>query len=135
MRGPYLTVSLLVVITLLGGCASLQSISVTEVPLQRDKRVFAERDNLAFLGIHFDNSFADGLRKELYEQCPQGRVTGIFTKYEVYWYVLFQRRQVSATGFCVDAPPSLAPSPLPAHGAVSSRTPRPRSVIARGERP
>jgi len=88
----------------LTACASLQSISVTEVPFERNKRVYAERDNLAFLGIHFSNAFADGLRKDLYEQCPHGRVTGIFTKYEVYWYVLFQRRQVSATGYCVDAP-------------------------------
>lgn len=125
MRASYLTVSLLA----WSACASLQSISVTEVPLERDKRVYAERDNLAFLGIHFDNSFADGLRKELYEQCPHGRVTGIFTKYEVYWYVLFQRRQVSATGYCVDAP---APDP---NGALSTPATKPRSVFARTERP
>ena len=97
------------------GCASLQSVSVTAVPQQRDHMVQAEADNVAFLGIHFSNSFADGLRDELREQCPDGRVTGIFTKYETYWYVLVERRQVIATGYCVPAKGDAAPlSPIAA---------------------
>jgi hypothetical protein len=118
----------------LTACASLQSISVTEVPQNRAKRVYAERDNLAFLGIHFSNDFADGLRQELYEQCPHGRVTGIFTKYEAYWYVLFQRRQVSATGYCVEEPSVGPAASAPAMGSVSSVSKAPGRV-ARARRP
>lgn len=55
-------------------------------------------------GIHFSNDFADGLRDRLRQQCPNGRVTGIFTKYETYWYLLLEQRQVTAKGYCVDAP-------------------------------
>ncbi len=85
------------------GCASLQSVSVTAVPSERAHSVHADASNTAFLGIHFGNGFADGLRDHLREQCPRGRVTGIFTKYETYWVVLVETRKVTATGYCVDA--------------------------------
>ena len=83
------------------GCASLQSVSVTAVPVERDHRVQADASNTAFLGIHFDNDFADGLRDDLRRQCPHGRVTGVFTKYETYWVVVVETRKVTATGYCV----------------------------------
>jgi hypothetical protein len=99
------------------GCASLQSVSVTAVPSERGHKVQADASNTAFLGIHFDNDFADGLREDLRRQCPHGRVTGVFTKYETYWVVLVETRTVTATGYCVDAPDvraaarSVAPPP------------------------
>ena len=83
------------------GCASLQSVSVTAVPSERAHRVHADASNTAFLGIHFDNDFADGLREDLRRQCPHGRVTGVFTKYETYWVVVVETRKVTATGYCV----------------------------------
>jgi hypothetical protein len=86
------------------GCASLQSVSVTAVPSERSNEVQADASNTAFLGIHFDNDFADGLRDDLRRQCPHGRVTGVFTKYETYWVVLVETRTVTATGYCVAAP-------------------------------
>jgi hypothetical protein len=95
---------------LLSGCASLQSVSVTAVPQDRSRVVEADEGNVAFLGIHFDNSFADGLRDKLKAQCPRGKVTGIYTKYETVWYFLVQKRKVSASGFCVGAD---APVPAP----------------------
>jgi hypothetical protein len=85
------------------GCASLQSVSVTAVPSERSHKVQADASNTAFLGIHFDNDFADGLREDLRRQCPRGRVTGVFTKYETYWVVLVETRTVTATGYCVDS--------------------------------
>jgi hypothetical protein len=86
------------------GCASLQSVSVTAVPSERSHKVQADASNTAFLGIHFDNDFADGLREDLRRQCPRGRVTGVFTKYETYWVVLVETRTVTATGYCVSSP-------------------------------
>ncbi len=90
------------------GCASLQSVSVTAVPSERAHKVQADASNTAFLGIHFDNDFADGLREDLRRQCPHGRVTGVFTKYETYWVVLVETRTVTATGYCVDSPDARA---------------------------
>lgn len=90
------------------GCASLQSVSVTAVPSERSHKVQADASNTAFLGIHFDNDFADGLREDLRRQCPHGRVTGVFTKYETYWVVLVETRTVTATGYCVAAPDTRA---------------------------
>jgi hypothetical protein len=114
-------------IFLLNACASLHSISVTEVPLERDQPVFAKRNNLAVFGIHFDNSFADELRQDLAEQCPHGRVTGILTKYEIFWYLFIQRRQVSARGFCVDGS---ADTP-----SLTMQAPRSHRTLAQQERP
>lgn len=128
MKHLYLTVgALLAAICLLNACASLHSISVTEVPRERDQPVFAKRNNIAFFGIHFDNSFADELRQDLAEQCPHGRVTGILTKYEIYWYLFVQRRQVSARGFCVDGSADTT--------SLTMQTPESHRMLARQERP
>lgn len=97
-------------------CTSLQSLSVTNIPRERGKPVEATANNPAFLGIHFDNDFADDLPDELRAQCPNGKVTGIYSKYESTWYVLVQNRSVTAKGYCVPKDyVALAPSaPIPA---------------------
>lgn len=102
--------------SLASGCASLQSISVTNIPRERGRLVEAEATNPAFLGIHFSNGFADGLTDELRAQCPNGRVSGIYAKYESRWYVLVQSRIVTVRGYCVakEQPvAALAPPPAP----------------------
>lgn len=97
------------------GCASLQSVSVTNIPRERGRPVEATADNPAFLGLHFDNDFADDLPDELRRQCPGGKVTGIYSKYESTWYVLVQNRSVTAKGYCVKGDePVAAPAPAPA---------------------
>ena len=91
----------LVLIALLGavtGCTSLQSVSVNSVPSDRSRPVEASEDNTAFLGIHFDNDFVNELPQRLRNQCRGGKVTGIFTKQESYWYVIIGRRKVTVKG-------------------------------------
>lgn len=108
------------ILSLAPGCASLQSVSVTNIPRERGRLVEAEATNPAFLGIHFSNGFADGLTDELRAQCPGGKVTGIYAKYESRWYVLVQSRIVTVKGYCVPkAEPvaALAPTPTPAAAA------------------
>jgi hypothetical protein len=99
-------------------CASLQSVSVTNIPRDRGKPVEATADNPAFLGLHFDNDFADDLPDELRAQCPNGKVTGIYSKYESTWYVLVQNRSVTVKGYCVpneyQAAAPVVPRPTPA---------------------
>ena len=115
VRFAFSTIALVAVVATTG-CASLQSVSVTAVPAERTHAVHADASNTAFLGIHFSNSFADGLRDDLRRQCPHGRVTGIFTKYETYWVVLVETREVTATGYCVTGE-----GPRPASKEASTR--------------
>ena len=84
----------------LSGCTSLQSVSVNSVPSDRSRPVEASEDNTAFLGIHFDNDFVNELPARLRNQCKGGKVTGIFTKHESYWYVIIGRRKVTVKGYC-----------------------------------
>jgi hypothetical protein len=96
------------------GCASLQSVSMTNIPAERGHRVEATADNMAFLGIHFDNDFADDVPEELRQQCPHGKVTGIYSKYESTWYVVVQNRSVTVSGYCVMPVAQNTPAPVKA---------------------
>ena len=93
------------------GCASLQSVSVTNIPHERARPIQATENNVAFLGIHFDNDFADAVPEKLRRQCPNGKVTGIYAKYETTWYVLIENRSLTAHGYCVPAEPRPAIAP------------------------
>jgi len=109
----------LAAVCVLPGCASLQSVSITAIPRDRSHVVTADEDNVAFLG----NGFADPLRDRLKAQCPHGQVTGIFTKYESVWYFLVQKREITATGYCVEAeesPPTAARASLGPRGSEGS---------------
>jgi hypothetical protein len=129
-----------------GGCASLESVSVTNIPRERGRPVQASADNPAFLGIHFSNGFADELPDELRRQCPRGKVTGIYSKYESTWYVLVQNRSVTVKGYCVtgDGPrspfsqsptPGAAPPPAPAAAPIASAAPPLPAPIPRAAQP
>jgi hypothetical protein len=90
---------------LLTACTSLQSVSVTQIPVDRSRPVRAEVTNTALFGIHFDNDFVIDLTPQLLRQCPDGRITGLLTKQESSLYVIVATRRVIATGYCVyDAP-------------------------------
>ena len=85
----------------LTACASLNTVSVTSIPTQRQKQVKSEVSKWVFLGFSFDNDFVNPLSKQLSDQCPQGKVMGILTKHETYSYVLMFQHIVKAEGFCV----------------------------------
>jgi hypothetical protein len=104
------------------GCASLQSVSVTNIPMERGRPVKATANNVAFLGLHFSNGFADGLQDDLRRQCPNGKVTGLYSKYESKWYVLVQNRSVTASGYCV---PGQASPPAPVTTPPAAAAPPP----------
>ena len=93
----------------LGGCTSLQSVGVTSIPKERGRPIEVTENNVAFLGIHFDNDFADDVPEELRRKCPNGKVSGVFSKYESTWYVIVQNRSVTVTGYCVTDQEPAAP--------------------------
>jgi hypothetical protein len=84
----------------LAGCASLQSVSMTQVPADRSGKVEAEASSWGFLGIFFSNEFADQAVSKLRDACPNGRLTGVYTKHENRFYVLTVKRSVRATAYC-----------------------------------
>lgn len=95
--------SLLIMTTTLWltACASLNSVSLTQIPEERRHRVHAESSRIIVLGINFDNDFVDDVADDLRRSC-KGKITGILTKDEVINYFLFlvYKRRIEATGFC-----------------------------------
>lgn len=82
------------------GCASLKSVSITQIPADRKNHVAVSESNYGFLGIHFTNGFVDDLADRLREKCPNGKISGIYTKYETHFYFIIDRRKVTAHGYC-----------------------------------
>lgn len=95
----------LFIFSLLVGCTSLNTVSLTSIPAQRNKPVAAEVSKFIFLGFTFDNDFVDELTSDLKRQCPNGVVSGILTKDEAvnYFLFIFWSHRVKAQGYCVAA--------------------------------
>lgn len=98
MKRVFLTT---LVFALLSGCASINSVSLTPIPAQRDRQVQAQVSKTIFLGFNFDNNFIDPLVEDLKRQCPRGLVTGVLTKDETISYFIVFTKRVTATGYCL----------------------------------
>lgn len=85
---------------LVSGCASLNSVSMTQVPSNRNKPIQASSSSWGFLGIFFTNSFVDDAVDDLRRQCPTGKISGVYTKHENRFYLLMLKRMVTATAYC-----------------------------------
>ena len=94
-----LLVSIVTCLTL-GGCVSLNSLSLTQIPETRDNTVTATSDSWNLLGIAFSNDFVEEAILELKSQCIGGKVEGILTKHQTTAYFLVFKREVIATGYC-----------------------------------
>lgn len=101
----------LVSLALGSGCATLHSVSVTNIPQERGRPVQASADSFGIFGIFFSNDFADQLPEELRGQCPKGNVTGIYSKYQSTSYLVVLTREVTVHGYCVAGQPAVAPPP------------------------
>ncbi len=82
------------------GCAVLHSVSMTSYPKNRQKPVQAQVKKFVLLGLNFNNDFVLNLTPQLQQQCPDGTVTGITSKYESVWYVFAHQMIVTSQGFC-----------------------------------
>lgn len=87
--------------SLLISCAHVNSVSLTPIPVNKQKVVRAERSKMVFLGFNFNNDFIDEMVNDLKMQCPNGVVTGILTKDQTIGYVLFFNHIVTAEGYCI----------------------------------
>ena len=75
--------------SVLCACASLNSVSVSPIPPNRDRIVTAQASRFIFLGFNFDNDYVDQVSKELANRCAGGKISGILTKDETVLYFLF----------------------------------------------
>lgn len=100
----------------LTACASLGSVSITQVPTDRSHPIQAESHDWTVFGLAGDNDYADEVPKQLAQQCPTGKITGLMTKSESKLWIIVARRRVTAHGFCVAG--SAAPPPPAVMSAI-----------------
>lgn len=82
-------------------CVFLKSVSITPQPPDRSKKIEAEVSKFVVLAFNFNNDFLDELPTKLSTQCPDGKITGIVTKYEDINYFLAHTMRVKSTGYCI----------------------------------
>ena len=87
-------------ISLLSGCVSLDSVSLTQLPENRERLVSASASDIVFLGFTTQNDFVDEAVDNLKSKCRGGKLTGILTKHQTTAYVLVFKREVIASGYC-----------------------------------
>lgn len=97
----YLT--LVLTLFLMSGCVSLNSVSLTSVPANKNQKVRAESERFIFMGFNFDNDYVNSITMELKQQCPNGTVSGLLTKSENinYFLYIFWKSRITASGYCV----------------------------------
>ncbi|MCC6647099.1 MAG: hypothetical protein IT374_16195 [Polyangiaceae bacterium] len=105
----------------LSACASLRSVSVTQVPADRSRPISAESHDWTVFGIAGDNDYADEVPKQLMAQCQGGKVTGVLTKSESKLWVFVSRRRVTAQAFCVADAGAAAHVPAPSAAPSGAR--------------
>ena len=86
----------------LSGCAALNSVSLTQIPADRQHVVEAYSSRVIIFAFNFNNDYVDELTTQLKAKCEGGVVTGILTKDESIYYFpgIVMKHAVHATGFC-----------------------------------
>ncbi len=90
----------LTMIASLSACVGLESVSLTQVPHERNNLISASSHDWHFLGFVTQNDFVDEAVNKLKNQCLKGKLTGILTKHQTTAYVLMFKREVIASGYC-----------------------------------
>lgn len=84
----------------LTACVSLDSVSLTQLPEDRERLVSASASDIVFLGFTTQNDFVDEAVDNLKAKCRGGKLSGILTKHQTTAYVLVFKREVIASGYC-----------------------------------
>jgi hypothetical protein len=100
MKKIFVVLASIITISLLSGCVSLDSVSLTQLPEDRDNLVSASASDILFLGFTTQNDFVDEAIESLKAKCRGGKLTGILTKHQTTSYVLVFKREVIASGYC-----------------------------------
>jgi hypothetical protein len=100
MKKLFVVLSSFILVSIVTGCVSLNSVSLTQMPEKRDHLVTANASDYLFLGFTTQNDFVDEAIEDLKAQCRDGKLTGILTKHQTTSYVLVFKREVIASGYC-----------------------------------
>ena len=84
----------------LSGCVGLNTVSMTQVPAERDNKITTNSSSWNFIGINFSNVFVDEAIENLKSQCPTGKIEGVYTKHQTTGYVLVFKREVIVSAYC-----------------------------------
>jgi hypothetical protein len=84
----------------LSGCVGLNTVSMTQVPAERDNKITTNSSSWNFIGINFSNVFVDEAIENLKAQCPTGKIEGVYTKHQTTGYVLVFKREVIVSAYC-----------------------------------
>lgn len=68
--------------------------------LNKGKKVTASGEQFVFMDFVFDTLYVDQTYQELLSQCPNGRITGINTRYSTSHGFLSWTNKVKMTGIC-----------------------------------
>ncbi len=126
-RRPFAAVGAALILALaVGGCASVHSAYMTNlsVPAEQGKQVAATAAKTVVLGFNFTNDYVFEAREALLDACPGGRVTGVLSTYETFFYLLWTRHEVRVEGVCVAAGAALGAPPLRPRPPLRSSRPR-----------
>ena len=94
------TILLSILAIALSGCVGLNTVSMTQVPAERDNKITTNSSSWNFIGINFSNAFVDQAIENLKEQCPIGKIEGIYTKHQTTGYLLVFKREVVVSAYC-----------------------------------
>lgn len=100
MKKLFVIFTAFVATSLLSGCVSLNSVSLTQLPENRERMVTASASDILFLGFTTQNDFVNEAVENLKSKCRGGKLTGILTKHQTTSYVLVFKREVIASGYC-----------------------------------
>lgn len=84
----------------LSGCVGLNTVSMTQVPAERENIISTNSSSWNFIGINFSNAFVDEAIEKLKIQCPTGKIEGVYTKHQTTGYVLVFKREVIVSAYC-----------------------------------
>ena len=79
----------------------MSSVSVSNYPANKTRKVEAEAEVFFWFWLNFDNKYVDTLDDQLKQQCPSGKIEGITTRHEWYWYAIAYKMKIISRGYCV----------------------------------
>jgi hypothetical protein len=93
--------SLLVIAFGLQSCVYTQSVTQTNVPLERSRKVEASIERWVFFAT-FDSDELNRIPAELQKKCPGGKVNGVYAKElrRLFFFALIMKREVHVEGYC-----------------------------------
>ena len=94
------TILFLLLALSLSGCVGLNTVSMTQVPAERDNKITTNSSSWNFIGINFSNAFVDEAIEQLKAQCPTGKIEGVYTKHQTTGYLLVFKREVIVSAYC-----------------------------------